>query len=318
MSLKEQGVAVGICLTSLVLLRLARIGSSFTAVIPRKFAIALLVAGVALASAYGQYRGGRFRGGGGFQIQNEQEQREQDEMAKAIRPGFEEDTFSFARLRFSADRGYGLGSMRSWNDDTPEADLTLGYRIYQTTALKVRPGLHFIDITTNDLRRFPFAYLSAAGRLQLESDEVVALRSYLNSGGFLMVDDFWGDEQWHHFHDEIKRVFPDREPMELPLSHPIFHSVFDLKKLPQIPSVGSFLSYRQSYDPGYPYAEKGHDPHYYGIFDDKQRLMVLICFNNHFGDGWEHETDDHTYFDTFSEPYAYPMFINVAFYAMTH
>jgi hypothetical protein len=45
---------------------------------------------------------------------------------------------------------------------------------------------------------------------------------------------------------------------------------------------------------------------------------VLICFNNHFGDGWEHETHDHTYFDVFSEPQAYPMFINVAFYAMTH
>src|SRR6185437_12811929 len=62
------------------------------------------------------------------------------------------------------------------------------------------------------------------------------------------------------------------------------------------------------------YAEKGHDPHYYGIYDDKQRMMVLICFNNHFGDGWEHETDDHSYFDTFSEPQAYPFFQKLRFF----
>ena len=284
--------------------------------IPRKYAVALLLVGVALISAHGQFRGGRF--GGSFDIQNAEEQKEQDDMAKAVKPGFEEDTFSFARLRFGADARYGYGRGRSWNDDTPEADLTLGFRMYQVTSLKVRPGLHFIDITTNDLPNYPFVYLAGAGRLDLTDDEAGTLRRYLNTGGFMMVDDFWGDDQWHHFHDEIKRVFPDREPAALPLTHPIFHIVMDLKKLPQVPSVGSFLSYRTSYDPGPSYAEMGHEPHYYAIFDDKQRIMVLICHNNHFGDGWEHETHDHTYFDVFSEPQAYPMFINVAFYAMTH
>jgi hypothetical protein len=47
-------------------------------------------------------------------------------------------------------------------------------------------------------------------------------------------------------------------------------------------------------------------------------MMVLVCHNNHFGDGWEHETDDESYFDTFSEPMGYPMFINVLFYVTTH
>jgi len=284
-------------------------------VIPRKYAIALLI-GVALASAYGQFRGGRFRGDR-INIQNEQEQKEQDEMAKAITPGFEEDTFSFARLKFGDSSRFGYGRA-AWNDDTPEADLMLGYRLYQTTAIKVRPGVHFIDVTTNELSKYPFVYLAGAGRLDLNEEEVVALRHYLNSGGFLMVDDFWGDDQWHQFYDQIKRVLPDREPQELPLSHQIFHIVFDFKKLPQVPSVGAFTSYRMSYDPGPSYAEKGHDPHYYAILDDKQRMMVLICFNNHFGDGWEHETEDHSYFDTFSEPQAYPMFVNIAVYSMTH
>jgi hypothetical protein len=284
----------------------------------RKYLVPMvaLLGGIFLLSAHGQFGGGRFRRG--YETRNPDELREQQEMGKAIKPGFEEDTFTFARLRFDADTGYGLGRGRLWDDDTPEADLTLTYRLYQLTSLKVRPGLNFIDITTNDLENYPFVYLAAAGRLELSDDEAATLRHYLLNGGFLMVDDFWGDEQWHHFYDQIKRVFPNREPVELTLAHQIFHNVFDFKKLPQIPSVGAFLSYRISYDPGPSYVEKGHDPHFYAIYDDKQRLMVLICHNNHFGDGWEHETDDESYFDTFSEPMAYPMFMNILFYVMSH
>jgi hypothetical protein len=83
-----------------------------------------------------------------------------------------------------------------------------------------------------------------------------------------------------------------------------------------MPSVGTFTRSGQSYD----YADYSfdHDAHYYGIFDDKHRMMAIICRNNHYGDGWEHEGDDHGYFDKFSEPQAYPMFINILYYAMTH
>jgi hypothetical protein len=221
-------------------------------------------------------------------------------------------------LRFGADQGYRFGGGRTWGDDTPEADLSLTYRLYEVTSLKVRPGLNYIDITTKDLANYPFVYVAAAGRLVLTDDEVAALRNYLLNGGFLMVDDFWGDDQWQHFYEQIKRVFPDREPVELTLDNRIFHTVFDFKKAPQIPSVGAFLNTRQFYDPGWPYVEKDNGPHYYAIYDDKRRMMVVICHNNHFGDGWEHETDDTSYFDTISEPMAYPMFINILVYAMTH
>ena len=232
--------------------------------------------------------------------------------------GQDEDVFTFARLRFEADRDYRFGGGRLWDDDTPAADLSLIYRLYQVTSLKVRPGLNFIDITPKELGNYPFVYLASAGRLVLNEDEAAALRHYLLSGGFLMADDFWGDEQWQHFYEQIKQVFPNREPVQLPLDHRIFHMVFDFKKVPQIPSVGAFLQTGLSYDPGWPYSGKGHDPHFYAIFDDRQRIMVLICHNNHFGDGWEHETDDERYFDAFSEPMAYPMLINILFYTTTH
>ena len=54
----------------------------------------------------------------------------------------------------------------------------------------------------------------------------------------MMAEDFWGDEMWDFAYSQFKRIFPDREPVELPLSHPIFHTVFDFKYLPQMPSAG--------------------------------------------------------------------------------
>jgi hypothetical protein len=278
--------------------------------------VVLLVAVVFLSAE------AQFFGGGGsrrsYEIRDPELIREQEEMQNSLDPRFAEDVFTFARLKFDADRGYGFGGGRMWDDDTPAADLSLTYRLHQVTSLKVRPGLNYIDITTKDLPKYPFVYVASAGRMVLEDDEVAALRAYLLNGGFLMADDFWGDDQWQHFYEQIKRIFPEREPVALTLDHRIFHTVFDFKQAPQIPSVGAFLDYHQSYDPGWPYNEKNHDPHYYAIYDDKQRMVMLICHNNHFGDGWEHETDDHTYFDRFSEPQAYPMFINILVYAMTH
>ena len=278
--------------------------------------ILLLVAAVFL-SAQAQFFGGGRRPRT-YEIRDPELIREQDEMQKSLNPGFTEDVFTFARLKFGADSDYGFRGGRIWDDDTPAADLSLSYRLHQVTSLKVRPSLSYVDITTKDLANYPFVYAAAGGRMVFSDDEAAALRAYLLNGGFLMVDDFWGDDQWQHFYDQIKRVFPDREPVELSLDNRIFHTVFDFKKEPQIPSVGAFLRGGQSFDPGWPYAEKGHEPHYYAMYDDKQRMMMIICHNNHFGDGWEHETDDHSYFDTISEPQAYPMFINILVYAMTH
>ena len=292
--------------------RLARSARKFAAPLP------LLLITLLILSAAAQFYGRRGRRGRGFEIRNPERIKEQEIMKKALDPAFTNDVFTFARLKFGADLGGRYGGGRIWDDDSPEADLNLIFRLFQVTSLKVRPGLNFIDITVADLPDYPFVYLAAGGRVDLTDEEASALRNHLLNGGFLMVDDFWGDDQWHHFYDQMKKVFPEREPVELTLDHPIFHNVYSFKKEPQIPSVGAFMSDGLSYDPGWPYEEKSHDPHYYGIYDDKQRMMVLVCHNNHFGDGWEHEGDDESYFDIFSMPMAYPMFINILTYAMAH
>jgi hypothetical protein len=265
---------------------------------------------------FGRRRSGRMGGfGGGYEGLSPERAKEQERMKKAIAPAFTEDVFTFARLRFE-EGGYGRG--RAWNDDTPEADLNLIYRLYEATSLKVRPGLNFIDITTKDLADYPFVYMAGAGRVDLREEESTAMRQYLLNGGFLMVDDFWGDEQWAHFAEQLKKIFSDRVPELLSLTNSIFHTVYNFKKQPQIPSVGDYYRSGQSYDGGYDYERMNHDPHYFGIYDDKRRLMMLICHNNHYGDGWEHEGDDVGYFDLFSLPMGYPMLINILAYTTSH
>jgi hypothetical protein len=218
------------------------------------------------------------------------------------------DVFTFARLRYSSWR-----SSSNWRIDWPDADFNLSFRLQQLTSLKVQPEGKTIDITDENLREYPFVYIVEPGYLEFTEPEVASLRQYLLGGGFLMVDDFWGEKEWGNFYQQIRRVFPEREPVDLDLSHPIFHTVFDLKAKPQMPSINVWFQTGLTYE-----REDAKEPHYRAIFDDKGRMMVLACHNTDLGDGWEREGEDPRYFHQFSEKQAYPMAINVIFYVMSH
>src|ERR1041385_3977606 len=238
---------------------------------------------------------------------------------------FQKDVFTFVRVKYHVDGKYGFGHTppdERWMIDFPEADLNFSYRLQQLTSLKVDPNTRTVELTDKELFDYPFIYIVEPGRLRFEDEEVPILRNYLLNGGFLMVDDFWGKEEWTNFYEQIKRVFPEPkfEPSELPLEHEIFHCVFDLKEKPQIPNVrlGTASQY-----PGPYYGVTWERPdakelHYKGIFDEKGRMMVMICHNTDLGDGWEQEGANEFYFHEFSEKKAYPLGINIVFYAMTH
>lgn len=242
---------------------------------------------------------------------------------------FTHDVFTFVRIRYSSDYGgygyggYGRGRGRgfrggggSWATDYPDSDLNFSFRLHQLTSLEVNPDGLVLELTDPELVNYPFIYMLECGRLVFSEPEVEALRGYLLNGGFLMVDDFWGEAEWYNFYREIKRVFPDREPVELPLDHPIFHAVFDLKEKPQIPSINVAMAGR---DYGITWErEDAQEVHYKAIYDDKGRMMVIICHNTDLGDGWEREGENEWYFHEFSEKKAYPLGINIVFYAMTH
>ena len=224
---------------------------------------------------------------------------------------FPEDVFTFVRVRYNSYGGWG-----KWATDYPDSDLNFSFRLNQLTSLRVMPDPIILDLTDPAIFDYPFLYIIEPGGydggLNFMPDEVAALRHYIDNGGFVMVDDFWGEDEWQIFYQQIKLIFPDTEPVELPYEHPIFHCVYDLEKKPQIPSIRPFLSglTTERYD--------APEPHYKAFFDDQDRLQMIICHNTDLGDGWEREGEDPRYFREMSEKWAYPLGINILFYAMTH
>lgn len=231
-----------------------------------------------------------------------------------VDPAYKHDVFTFVRVQYDSYGRRGRGN--GWDTDWPDSDLNFPYRLQQLTSLRVNPDPIVLRLTDERLFDYPFLYMIEPGALYFSDDEVVALRRYLLNGGFLMVDDFWGEYQWENFREQMKRVFPDKEPAELPIEHEIFRCVYPLKEKPQVPSI-------HAWQRGGDTSEWGHggdtsEAHYRALFDDKGRMMAIICHNTDLGDGWEREGEDPTYFKEFSEKKSYPMGINIVTYAMTH
>ena len=230
-------------------------------------------------------------------------------------PAFPHDTFTFARVIYSDGGGGRRWGRRKWATDYPDSDLNFSLRLQQLTSFKVNPDPISLELTDPKLFDYPFLYLIEPGDLSFSQPEVESLRKYLLNGGFLMVDDFWGDYEYQNFYMQIKRVFPEFEPKEVPLEHEIFHCVYPLAEKPQVPSIHSF------YGGGRYEGRYGSDTsqaNYEAIYDGDGRMMVFICHNTDLGDGWEREGENHEYFKQYSVKWSYPMGINIVTYAMTH
>ncbi len=241
-------------------------------------------------------------------------------------PEFARDVFTFCRIIRDRDPN-GSPTSASWITDFPDSDLNLSFRVQQMTSIKVDPNGRVLRLTDKDLFRYPFIYMVEPGALFLRDEEVPILRKYLLNGGFLMADDFWGEWQWECFAEQMKRVFPEREFAELPMSHPIFHCVFDLnveKNQLQVPNArtGEYCQYTGVSFERHPQRdgsmEDCSDLHIRGLTDDKGRIMILATHNTDNGDGWEREGENDYFFHEFSEKRAFPLGINIIFYAMTH
>ena len=222
-------------------------------------------------------------------------------------PRFPDDTFRFVRLRPE--------NHSKWATDFPDSDLNFSFRLQQMTSIRVHPEPLVLSILDPEMRKYPFIYTLETGTLDLMDEEVKILREHLLNGGFLMIDDFWGEYEWQNTREQITKVFPEFPIKELELDHPIFSTVFQIKEKPQIPSIEVALAGRET---GIFYEKGAKGAHYRGIFDAKGRMMVIICQNTDLGDGWEREGEDPFYFKEFSEKKAYPMGINIVVYSMTH
>jgi hypothetical protein len=219
--------------------------------------------------------------------------------------------FEFAWTRLAYDSpGYLFNRNRnSWTTDYPKADRQFLQGVLRYTRLHARRRENVLRPADSKLFDYPFVYAVEVGYMKLSDQEAALMREYLLRGGFLVVDDFHGTQEWNNFETQIKKVFPDRSIEEIPLSDPIFHCLFDIQELFQVPGLQWLYS-------GRTYEKDGYNVHYRGIRDDDQRIMVMINFNQDLGDAWEW-ADLPQYPERYTSQ-AYRLGINYIVYSLTH
>jgi hypothetical protein len=221
--------------------------------------------------------------------------------------------WTFARIRYTAwtvPPGRYSPEDEPWYIDAPAAEQNLSRRVRSATAIQVNDPV-VLTIEDPNLWSYPWIYIVEAGNLRLKDAEVPILREFLLRGGTLTFDDFHGPIEWANLEGELRRVFPDRKIVDLPVTHPIFHCFYEFDHFPQTPGLGSFLQ-------GRTWEKGGYVAHLRAIEDDAGRAMVLINWNVDMGDGWEwSNAADYPGYVKYTAV-AYRMEINEIVYALTH
>jgi hypothetical protein len=222
----------------------------------------------------------------------------------------------YYRSRYREPGGSG------WNTDYPGADNNFSIRLMELTTVHVpvdenrQPNYVVVSLSDPMLFKCPMLFMEDIGTADFSEEEVQNLRQFFLKGGFLWVDDYWGSYAWDHWVQEIARVLPPGEfPIfDVPLTHPIMHTLYDVKDYLQVPSINFWYGNSGST------SERGADSaqvHFRGIQDARGHLMVMMTHNTDIADTWEREAESPEYFDRFS-PRGYAIGVNVVLYAMTH
>jgi hypothetical protein len=266
------------------------------------FLLAALLA--AVASAQGPRRGfGGFRGAA----------------PRMATPEDFDGNFLFCRVLF---RNAADGDGDGWGVDYPRADINLTFRLSELTTITVSPDHEegykhvVVRLTSPLLFHCPFVMMTEPGGAFFDEAEAAQLRDYVRKGGFLWVDDFWGEFAFSHWAGEIAKALPpERYPIiDLPLEHSLFHTLYDIRRIAQVPSI-NFWSRS-----GGQTSERRDStvPHVRAILDEPGgRIMVLMTHNTDVGDAFEREGDDHRYFLQFA-PEGYAFGVNTMIYSLTH
>jgi len=221
-----------------------------------------------------------------------------------------QNEFTFVRLRYGGG-GYGRRG-GSWATDYPKADeqFIYGLRNWCRSSLGISDDPTTVEPDAKEIFQHPFIYAVEPGYMDLSQEDAANLREYLLRGGFLMLDDFWGEYEWQNVQFQMRKVFPERTIQELPLDHPLFHCYFDINEVVQVPQVSNIIYNGRTDEKG------GVIPHYEAIKDDDGRVMVFIARNSDNGDAWEW-IDEPRYPLKYGLA-AYRLGMNLIVYSMTH
>lgn len=201
-------------------------------------------------------------------------------------------------------RGFGGGS---WAVDFPKSDQQFLVVIKRLMGLNAYDWENPVYLGDPILRKFPLIYMLEVGGMNLSEEEVENLRGYMDAGGFVIVDDFWGEDEWDVFEWNMRRVYPDKQFVDIALDHPLYSSYYSIDHVEMTPAIGNTL-YRSECGPC--------TTHVRGMYDDEGRLMMVINFNTDLGDAWEWAEDPSYPLET--STYAYEMGANLITYAMSH
>ena len=223
----------------------------------------------------------------------------------------EKTEWAFARLRYPSGDFARFREYAFWAMDFPKADRQFVRGVQRLTRLHARSTEQVVDLELddNEIFNWPWVYAVEVGHWVLTPRQEKLLREYLLRGGFLMTDDFHGTAEWEQFVEHMSRIFPDRPIVEIEAKDPIFHVIYDLDERIQVPGTVTFGT-------GRTYEKDGVIPHWRGIYDDRGRVMVAMCFNQDNGDAWEWADSPQYPYRAASQ--AYQLGINFIVYSMTH
>jgi hypothetical protein len=255
----------------------------------RRSLIAIAVAAVVAVLAQAQ----PFRGGSSADFEY------------ATRP---EAEFHFARLAYATSRYAGSRGVANpmWAVDWPLAEQHFVPAFTRYTRAETAPESAIVKLDSDIIFQFPWLLIQQvyAGQWSPTRAEAEQLREYLMRGGFVLFDDFHGQEEWRYFESLMSVILPDRRIVDIPKDDAIMNILFPLDQSVQIP--GDRHLYRGLEGP----------TTWRGIYDDEDRLMVGIAFNADMGDAWEHADDPDYPAEMTGQAYRFGT--NFVVYAMTH
>lgn len=202
-----------------------------------------------------------------------------------------------ARWRFGTNGA--IGHM-GWAHNYPNSDENFNEFIEQSTGIDIQVlSYRIVDLGSEEVFEYPFAYVSEPGEMELTDQEVENFRQFIERGGFVLMDDFDGSWQMATMRSEVARVFPDRPFITLEPNHPLFKAHFDLYDLngmsPYVP--GGTITY-------------------YGILNDAGDVVIAAGHNNDLANFWDWYDQARMPLEPAAD--AFRLGINFVVWSMTH